>query len=120
MVAHITFLSEQSMHRKFGRRLQERAQYGFDFLTEFQVESYLHHQGGSFVKRFDANSYLYLTKAMDYFDLAEACGSVRAAFVGARTRFLVVSFSSDWLFPPHQSRELVTALHKSDRSHVVL
>ncbi len=114
MIAHITFLSEQSMHRKFARRLQERAEYGFDLLTEFQVESYLHHQGDSFVKRFDANSYLYLTKAMDYFDLVQSYGSLRTAFAEVRSRFLVISFSSDWLFPSHQSREIVKALRQND------
>jgi homoserine O-acetyltransferase len=114
MVAHITFLSDASMRRKFGRRLQERAQYGFDLLTEFQVESYLHHQGDSFVKRFDANSYLYLTKAMDYFDLSQAAGSVPAAFSGVTARFLVVSFSSDWLYPSYQSKEIVSALRHNN------
>ncbi len=114
MIAHITFLSDQAMHRKFGRELRDKTEYGFDFVTDFQVESYLHHQGGSFVKRFDANSYLYLTKAMDYFDLTQGNGALRHAFRGVKTRFLVISFSSDWLFPSYQSKEIVTALHQND------
>lgn len=113
MVGHITYLSDQSMHQKFGRKLQDKAEYGYDFLTDFQVESYLHYKGDSFVKRFDANSYLYITKAMDYFDLERAYGSLRAAFAKVRAKFLVVSFSSDWLFPPYQSREIVTALRQN-------
>jgi homoserine O-acetyltransferase len=113
MIGHITYLSDQSMQQKFGRRLQEKAEYGYDFLTDFQVESYLHHKGDSFVKRFDANSYLYITKAMDYFDLARAYGSLREAFSQLRSKFLVVSFSSDWLFPSYQSREIVTALRQN-------
>ena len=111
MVAHITFLSDASMRQKFGRRLQDRAEYGFDFVTDFEVESYLRYKGDSFVKRFDANSYLYLTKAMDYFDLSQGNGSVRNAFAGVKSRFLVISFSSDWLYPSYQSKEIVSALH---------
>ncbi len=118
MIAHITYLSEASMHRKFGRRLQGREQYGYQFQTEFQVESYLKHQGLSFTQRFDANSYLYITKAMDYFDLTQSpagpngpTGSLAAAFSRAgQIKFLVVSFTSDWLYPTHQSREIVSAL----------
>ncbi len=119
MIAHITYLSEASMHRKFGRRLHEREQYGYQFQTEFQVESYLKHQGLSFTQRFDANSYLYITKAMDYFDLTQSPAgsngtpgsSLAAAFARAgHIKFLVVSFTSDWLYPTHQSRELVSAL----------
>ncbi len=153
MIAHITYLSEASMHRKFGRRLHEREQFGYQFQTEFQVESYLKHQGLSFTQRFDANSYLYITKAMDYFDLtqptppppllareggdsapplqgegsgagstarrlemrsAEPIAPERAltvAFSDSKDlKFLVVSFTSDWLYPTHQSRELVSAL----------
>jgi len=111
MVAHITFLSDASMRQKFGRRLQDRAEYGFDFVMDFEVESYLRYKGDSFVKRFDANSYLYLTKAMDYFDLSQGNGSVRNAFAGVKSRFLVISFSSDWLYPSYQSKEIVSALH---------
>lgn len=110
MVGHITYLSADSMRAKFGRRLQERSGRAFDFVTEFQVESYLAHQGRKFVERFDADTYLYMTKAMDYFDLAEGERSLQAALAGTRTRFLVLSFSSDWLFPTYQSRELVDAL----------
>ena len=100
MAAHITYLSEPALHRKFGRNLQDRdaVTYGFD--ADFQVESYLRHQGITFVDRFDANSYLYITRAMDYFDLAAEHGGVLAdAFRGTRTRFCVISFTSDWLFP---------------------
>jgi len=114
MVAHITFLSDASMRQKFGRRLQDKAEYGFDFVTDFEVESYLRYKGDSFVKRFDANSYLYLTKAMDYFDLSQGNGSLRAAFAGTKARFLVISFSSDWLYPSYQSKEIVSALRQNN------
>jgi len=111
MAAHITYLSETALHRKFGRQLQDRTGITYGFDADFQVESYLRHQGISFVDRFDANSYLYITRAMDYFDLAAAHGGVLAnAFRGAATRFCVIAFSSDWLFPTAQSRELVRAL----------
>ena len=112
MVGHITYLSDQSMHEKFGRALQDRKRVGYDFgPPDFQVESYLRHQGDSFVQRFDANSYLYITKAMDYFDLVSDCGSLVEAFRGVRSRFLVMSFTGDWLFPTYQSKEIVRALH---------
>lgn len=110
MIAHITYLSDEQMHHKFGRRLQARETLGYDFKTEFQVESYLKYQGDSFVRRFDANSYLYITKAIDYFDLAAGRGSLVEAFSGITSEFLVVSFSSDWLYPTYQSKELVRAL----------
>ncbi len=119
MIAHITYLSEQAMHRKFGRRLKDRERYGYQFQTEFQVESYLKHQGLSFTQRFDANSYLYITKAMDYFDLTQSpangngtpVNSLAAVFArAAHVKFLVVSFTSDWLYPSHQSKEIVSAL----------
>lgn len=110
MVGHITYLSEQSMDRKFARRLQDREDYSYDFETDFQVESYLKYKGDSFVQRFDANSYLYITKAMDYFDLARAHGSLEKAFERSDADFLVISFSSDWLFPTQQSREIIRAL----------
>ena len=113
MIGHITYLSDASMHQKFGRRLQDKAEYGYDFMTDFEVESYLRYKGDSFVKRFDANSYLYISKAMDYFDLAREAGSLRAALAGVRAKFLVVSFSSDWLFPPYQSKEIVKALRQN-------
>jgi homoserine O-acetyltransferase len=118
MVGHITYLSEQSMHHKFGRRLQDRAAYGYGFVTDFQVESYLRYKGNHFVQRFDANSYLYITKAMDYYDLPRAYGSLEQAFAAVQARFLVISFSSDWLFPSHQSKEIVRALRHNDL-HVI-
>jgi homoserine O-acetyltransferase/O-succinyltransferase len=112
MAAHITYLSETALHRKFGRNLQDRERLTFGFDADFQIESYLRHQGMTFVERFDANSYLYLTRAMDYFDLAADCGGVLArAFQGTRTRFCVVSFTSDWLFPTADSRQTVHALN---------
>ncbi len=110
MIGHITYLSDKSMHQKFGRRLQTRERYGFDFSTEFAVESYLQYHGRSFTRRFDANSYLYITKAMDYFDLANGQNSLAKRFADVTSRFLVVSFSSDWLYPSYQSKELVRAL----------
>jgi homoserine O-acetyltransferase len=112
MAAHITYLSEAALQRKFGRELQRDGRsWGFD--ADFQVESYLRHQGASFVDRFDANSYLYITRAMDYFDLAEAHGGVLArAFTPARdVRFCVLSFTSDWLYPTAESRDIVRALN---------
>jgi homoserine O-acetyltransferase len=112
MAAHITYLSEDALHRKFGRNLQERSKLTFSFNADFQVESYLRHQGSTFVDRFDANSYLYITRAMDYFDLAAEHGDVLAnAFRGTQTRFCVVSFTSDWLYPTRESREIVQALN---------
>src|SRR5919201_6822546 len=114
MAAHITYLSDAALHRKFGRRFQDRAMPTFSFDADFEVESYLRHQGSSFVERFDANSYLYLTRAMDYFDIAADHGGVLAeAFRGTKTRFCVVSFTSDWLFPTVESRALVHALNAS-------
>lgn len=111
MVGHITYLSEESMHQKFGRRLQTRERYGFDFQSEFAVETYLKYNGNNFTRRFDANSYLYVTKAMDYFDLSEETGSLAAAFAhSGHLKFLVVSFTSDWLYPSYHSKELVGAL----------
>lgn len=110
MVGHITYLSDDSMHSKFGRRLQVREQPGFDFSTEFQVESYLRHQGDAFTRRFDANSYLYITKAMDYFDLSG--DQFLPGGEKTDTRFLVMSFKSDWLYPSYQSQEIVRVLKK--------
>ena len=105
-------LSDAALHRKFGRRFQDRANSTFSFDADFQVESYLRHQGITFVERFDANSYLYLTRAMDYFDLAADYDGVAAnAFRGAPTRFCVISFTSDWLFPTPESRATVHALN---------
>ena len=112
MAAHITYMSDEALHRKFGRQLQDRTKLAFGFDADFQVESYLRHQGMTFVDRFDANSYLYMTRAMDYFDLAEDYGGVLAnAFRGTKTRFCVVSFTSDWLFPTPENRTIVHALN---------
>lgn len=113
MIGHITYLSDKSMHQKFSRKLQNKAEYGYDFVTDFAVESYLHYKGDTFVKRFDANSYLYITKAMDYFDLSQPYDSLKQAFAGVKSKFLVISFSSDWLFPSYQSREIASALRKN-------
>ncbi len=117
IMGHITYLSEASMQRKFGRRLQDNAAFKFDFTTDFQVESYLHHQGKKFVDRFDANSYLYITKAADYFDLGEqrGDGSLARAFSKTTAKYLVIAFSSDWLFPTSQSKEMVRAMTKAGR-----
>jgi homoserine O-acetyltransferase len=116
MVGHVTYLSEMSMEAKFGRRLRERERYSYDYSAEFEVESYLRYQGASFVGRFDANSYLVITRAIDYFDLAmqRGYGSLERAFRDVSARFLVMSFSSDWLYPPHQSREIVAALEANN------
>jgi len=112
MGAHITYLSDVALHRKFGRKFQDRENPTFSFDADFEVESYLRYQGSSFVERFDANSYLYLTRAMDYFDLAADHNGVLAnAFKGTPTRFCVVSFTSDWLFPTSESRAIVHALN---------
>ncbi len=116
MAAHITYLSEQALHRKFGRNLQDRSNVTYGFDADFQVESYLRHQGISFVERFDANSYLYITRAMDYFDLAADHGGalVNAFRPGGKptpVRFCLVSFSGDWLFPTRESRAVVHALN---------
>ena len=127
MIGHITYLSEESMRDKFGRKLRTAAgstpdndirgqagspqeDYKYDFASEFAVETYLDHQGQSFVERFDANSYLYITKASDYFDLAKDYGSLENAFANVKSRFLIVSLSSDWLFTPEQSKAMVEAL----------
>lgn len=100
------------MHRKFARRFVSENGRSFNFSKDFQVENYLHHQGDKFVRRFDANTYLYISRAMDYFDLVEDYGSLEEAFSGCRSSFLVLSFSSDWLFPARQSREIVGALRR--------
>jgi homoserine O-acetyltransferase len=110
MIGHITYLSEQGMHEKFGRKLRGADRYSYDFNSEFAVETYLDYQGQSFVERFDADSYLYITKAMDYFDLAKDYGSLAKAFEKVKSRFLVISFTSDWLFTPAQSKAMVEAL----------
>jgi homoserine O-acetyltransferase len=114
MVGHITYLSDESMHAKFGRSLQSKDRIGFDFSTDFAIESYLHHQGDTFTQRFDANSYLYITKAIDYFDLTQD-GSLVKGLAGVQAGFLVISVSSDWLYPPYQSQEIVSALTANER-----
>ena len=112
MIAHITYLSEQALQRKFGRNLQDREKVTYGFDADFQIESYLRHQGFTFVDRFDANSYLYITRAMDYFDLRADYGGVLAnAFRGTPTRFCCVSFTSDWLYPTSENRRIVNALN---------
>ncbi len=117
MAAHITYLSEEALHRKFGRNLQDRDRPTFGFDADFQIESYLRHQGSTFVDRFDANSYLYMTRAMDYFDLAaEHGGRLANAFLGTKTRFCVVSFTSDWLFPTIENKAVVRALNAAGAS----
>ena len=114
MAAHITYMSEKSLQNKFGRNLQDRDKLTFSFDAEFQIESYLHHQGITFVDRFDANSYLYLTRAMDYFDLAaNNKDSLVEPFIKSETRFCIMSFTSDWLFPTSESKEIVKALNKA-------
>lgn len=129
MAAHITYLSDPALHRKFGRNLQDREEITFGFEADFQIESYLRHQGMTFVDRFDPNSYLYVTRAMDYFDLAaDYGGSLAKAFLHSPTRFCVMSFTSDWLFPTAESKAIVRALNaaaanvsfvevESDRGH---
>ena len=111
MVGHITYLSEAAMHQKFGRRLQDIERFGYEFQTEFAIESYLKYNGNNFTRRFDANSYLYVTKALDYFDLSSQTGSLAASFANStNVKYLVVSFTSDWLYPSYHSKELVSAL----------
>jgi homoserine O-acetyltransferase len=114
MVGHITYMSDESMREKFGRRLREKEKFGFDFSVDFEVESYLRYRGSQFVTRFDANSYLYITKAEDYFDLTNGTGSLAGAFGKAKARFLVISFSSDWLYPSYQSQDIVRVLRRSN------
>ncbi|MDY7098292.1 MAG: homoserine O-acetyltransferase [Pseudomonadota bacterium] len=112
MAAHITYLSEEGLTEKFGRRLQDRDAKSFGFDADFQVESYLRYQGSGFTQRFDANSYLYITRAMDYFDIAEEHGGKLAdAFAGTTARFCLVSFDTDWLYPTSESRHVVHALN---------
>ncbi len=115
MIGHITYLSDEALRHKFGRRLQGKEYFSFNFDADFQVESYLRHQGIKFVERFDANAFLYITKAADYYDLSSlhGDGSAVEAFSKALARFLVVSFTSDWLYPTYQSRAMVQAMKKS-------
>jgi homoserine O-acetyltransferase len=111
MIGHISYLSDAALTQKFGRTLQGRDALSFGFDADFQVESYLRHQGNAFVERFDANSYLYITRAMDYFDLAaEHGGDLKAAFTGTKAHFLITSFTSDWLFPTAENRRVAEAL----------
>jgi homoserine O-acetyltransferase/O-succinyltransferase len=110
MVGHITYLSEMLLDTKFGRRLQSANRLCYNFTTEFAIESYLNHKGSAFTQRFDANSYLYITKAMDYFDISRSYGPLKEAFAAVIARCLFVSYSSDWLFPTSQTKEMVRAL----------
>ncbi len=113
MIGHITYMSETSMEEKFGRKLIGKEKVGYDFSHDFEVESYLKYRSDSFVQRFDANSYLYLSKALDYFDLAED-GELTDVFSKATCSFLVISYTSDWLYPPYQSKQMVKALKAND------
>ena len=114
MVGHISYLSEKGMQEKFGRKLQEKADYEFSFDADFQVESYLRHQGFAFVERFDANSILYITRAMDYFDLSRQFkGGLVDAFKNQKTKFLIISFSSDWLYTTKENKDTVIALNSA-------
>lgn len=115
MVGHVTYLCEDAMQNKFARRFQDKDKSDFDFNADFQVESYLEHQGQTFVDRFDANSYLYITKAVDLYDTAQKYGSLNEAFKNTKAKFLVMSFTSDWLFPTSQSKEIVDALIKAQK-----
>ncbi len=113
MVGHITYLSDKGMELKFGRRLRNRERVGYDFSTDFEVESYLQHQGQRFVGRFDANSLLYMSKALDYFNLANGYDSLSEAFRSCRSLFLLVAFSSDWLYPPAQNKAIAQAIRRA-------
>ena len=114
MAAHITYLSKKGLQEKFGRKLQERDDLNFSFDADFQIESYLRYQGSIFVDRFDANSYLYITRAMDYFDLSKQFnGNLSKAFNKTKTKFFVISFTSDWLYPTSENKEIVIALNSS-------
>ena len=114
MAAHITYLSKKGLQEKFGRKLQERDDLKFSFDADFQIESYLRHQGSVFVDRFDANSYLYITRAMDYFDLIKQYnGNLSEAFKTSKTKFFIISFTSDWLYPTPENKEIVIALNSA-------
>lgn len=115
MVGHITYMSEMSMEQKFGRKLVDKEDLGYSFTKDFEVQGYLEHRGKTFVDRFDANSYLYLTKAMDYFDLTEGGQKLTDVLKNVTADFLVISFTSDWLYPSRQSRFLVRSLKANDR-----
>ena len=112
MAAHITYLSKEGLQEKFGRKLQDKGSLKFSFDADFQIESYLRYQGANFVDRFDANSYLYITRAMDYFDLEKQYnGNLSLAFKNTQSKFCVISFSSDWLYPTIENKEIVIALN---------
>jgi homoserine O-acetyltransferase len=115
MIGHVTYLSDEAMRRKFGRKLQDKEDFSFNFEANFQVESYLRHQGSKFAKRFDANSVLYITKAADYFDLADNVNTEESLqdLQGSHSKFLVISYTSDWLYPTYQAKELVQALKRT-------
>ncbi|MCS3924150.1 homoserine O-acetyltransferase MetX [Methanosalsum natronophilum] len=113
MIGHITYLSDESMRDKFGRELQDRKEYNYDISMDFQVESYLHYKGKSFAKRFDPNSYLYITKAVDYFDLTKN-GSLSEGLKNIRSKCLIISVTSDWLYPPYQSKEILMAMNANN------
>tara|TARA_B100001996_G_scaffold260545_2_gene202855 strand:- start:448 stop:1557 length:1110 start_codon:yes stop_codon:yes gene_type:complete len=114
MAAHITYLSQKGLQEKFGRKLQEKDSLNFSFDADFQIESYLRYQGSIFVDRFDANSYLYITRAMDYFDLTKQFnGNLSEAFKKTKTKFFIISFTSDWLYPTNENKEIVIALNSS-------
>lgn len=117
MVGHITYLSDEAMRRKFGRRLQDKSDFSYEIDVDFEVENYLRYQGSKFVQRFDANSLLYITKAADYYDLTSNSprSSTERDFSKSRARFLVISYTSDWLYPTYQSKELVQALKRAGR-----
>jgi homoserine O-acetyltransferase len=112
MIGHITYLSDESMHEKFGRRFRDKSALAYDLTEDFEVASYLRYQGEMFTRRFDANTYLYVTKALDYFDLTGGHGVLEETFrdLPEEMRFLVIAFSSDWLYPSYQSKEIVRAL----------
>ena len=114
MAAHITYLSKKGLQEKFGRKLQEKDNLNFSFDADFQIESYLRYQGSIFVDRFDANSYLYITRAMDYFDLIKQFnGNLSKAFETTKTKFFIISFTSDWLYPTSENKDVVIALNSS-------
>jgi len=117
MIGHVTYLSDEAMRRKFGRRLQDKENFSYGFDVDFQVESYLRYQGSKFVKRFDANSLLYITKASDYFDLVNRNGSGPSLrdLTSAQTKFLVISYTSDWLYPTYQAKELIQSLKRASQ-----
>lgn len=115
MIGHITYVSEDILSKKFGRNLQKRSNYGYDLSTDFQIESYLNYKGDSFGASFDANSYIYLTKAINYFDLTKKYGSLEQAFQNVSTKFLVITISSDWLYTPNQSKEFVKSLMRLNK-----